>query len=370
MIDEKKQIDDKKQAFLNKIKAIKEQKFTDAEWEKINNVTQWYIPQSDKTYPKGFAFDRRVLPFLENGTKTAYFKFAELLYVVLKEREMKREGDPSPYEGFSIRINITDRGVKLFRASVINDIEGRVISLRKTPEEVPNIDNLYFKTKGVKDLLISNKINNGLILIAGETGNGKSYTCGALLQRRCENGSFVLTIEDPPELPLHGYHGKGYCFQTEVQQNGFADAIRNAMRSYPSTSGSILFVGEVRDRETAEELVKISANGHIVVATIHGSDCITALKRLVDLSANGGASKDVMSMLASSLRFVVHQKLDMLANRNIVINTQVLLSSGVQSRAGGRILANELDSLLDTIMYQENQLEKFGSAKLLDEAGF
>jgi len=153
----------------------------------------------------------------------------------------------------------------------------------------------------------------GLILICGETGNGKSTTCASAIKSRMQKfGNFGLTVEDPPEFPLHGKQGEfGRCIQTEVRSGDFANALKGAMRCYPTMNGSILFVGETRDHETASEVLRVATNGHLVFTTIHGTDIISSIKRFISLAtANRSSSEaDIKGIFASSMRMVLHQRL-------------------------------------------------------------
>lgn len=120
-------------------------------------------------------------------------------------------------------------------------------------------------------------------------------------------GGVAVCIEDPPEMPLEGKRGDGVIYQRWVEQGGFAQECRQAARWAPS----IIFVGEVRDAETATEALRASINGRLVVCTIHSDGARTAVDRLYSL-ANGvaGSSDDVANLMAIGLAAIVHQRLE------------------------------------------------------------
>jgi len=192
-----------------------------------------------------------------------------------------------------------------YRASVLRSMTVTVFVLRRFPDSIPELSNLGFHQAFVTQLM--EKGLTGLIVVAGAFGQGKTTTASALVASRVgKYGGIAVCIEDPPEMPLEGHHGEGVIYQRWVHQGGFAQECRQAARWAPS----IIFVGEVRDPETATEALRASINGRLVICTIHSESARTAIDRLYVL-ANGvaGSSDDVASLLSNGLRGVVHQSL-------------------------------------------------------------
>lgn len=193
-----------------------------------------------------------------------------------------------------------------YRASVLRSISDVVFVLRRFPAMVPAFD-----TIGLHGGYISKFMQPGLaglIVIAGPFGAGKTTSASALIAARLSKfGGVAITIEDPPEMPLEGKHGEGVCYQTWVDRGGFGDATRKMARFAPS----IIFLGEVRDSETAAEALRASINGRLVVCTTHADSVPMAIERIYSL-ANGasGSSEDTANLLASGLLCVAHQRLD------------------------------------------------------------
>jgi general secretion pathway protein E len=136
---------------------------------------------------------------------------------------------------------------------------------------------------------------NGIILVTGPTGSGKTTTLYSTLKRLATDEVNVCTIEDPIEMIEPAFN------QTQVQPNldlGFAEGVRSLMRQDPD----IIMVGEVRDLETAEMAIQAALTGHLVFSTLHTNDAASAITRLVDLGvAPYLISATVIGVLAQRL---------------------------------------------------------------------
>jgi|GEM_PF-2415120 len=137
--------------------------------------------------------------------------------------------------------------------------------------------------------------SDGLLLITGPTGSGKSSTLHASLRQLAEAGRKVITIEDPVERELPRVVQVGIRPELGL---GFPEALRAVLRQSPE----VIAVGEVRDRETARSCLNASLTGHLVFSTLHTSDAIGAIVRLRDLGVSG-------PLLATALRGVLAQRL-------------------------------------------------------------
>lgn len=204
-----------------------------------------------------------------------------------------------------------------FRARRDRAVDGDEVALRRLPSAAPLLSDLTIRPGAIADLLLHPWLNRGgLVLLAALTGQGKSTTVAATIkQRLIQHGGRCVTIEDPIELPLHGIWGQGSCGQFEVTydnpnplDDGFAGGIRGALRKMPATKPAIIFVGEIRDAETAVEAIKAAVSGAVLIATIHAESRVGALQRLVALAERDlGAAAPML--VASALRVVAHQHL-------------------------------------------------------------
>lgn len=187
---------------------------------------------------------------------------------------------------------------RLYRVTVAND----TYIVRQTPQTIRPINQI-----GLSSLLIRS-INDvkqtGLVLISGEMGAGKTTTAASIMSQRIrETGGLGVSIEDPIETVLEGQHGSGRCIQMEVGElEGYASATKKAFRMGAST----FLLGEIRDGDTAHEVLKASLS-MFVVATIHASSVIKAIEkyRIFCEEKNSKA----LEIISESLYIVTHQEL-------------------------------------------------------------
>jgi Tfp pilus assembly pilus retraction ATPase PilT len=178
------------------------------------------------------------------------------------------------------------------------------VCMRRINTQVPDIDKLgiaphllnHIRTLGQRD---------GLILVSGATGAGKTTTAAALLAdylRR--NGGTAVTIEDPVEFIMKGRHGEGgYCFQVEVDsEEGWALCLKRALRWAPR----YIFVGEIRTPKAAEQLLRAATTGHMVITTVHAGSPEEALMGLTYL-AEQAMGPGVENILAAGLTGLIYQ---------------------------------------------------------------
>ncbi|MEQ8691060.1 MAG: GspE/PulE family protein [Pseudomonadales bacterium] len=136
---------------------------------------------------------------------------------------------------------------------------------------------------------------NGLILVTGPTGSGKTTTLYGALQEQNSETRKIITVEDPVEIKLERVN--------QVQVNpkiglGFAQVLRSSLRQDPD----VILVGEIRDHETAEIALRAAMTGHVVLSTLHTNDAVSSAIRLIDIGVPG-------YMVASSVRGILAQRL-------------------------------------------------------------
>lgn len=319
-------------------------------------ITDWYLPQGD--FMKGFIYPG---PVLIHEHPRLYDMAAALL-----DRAIERT--QGGYEEFVVR-----EGRRTYRGHMIDTIEGPIYALRRMPDVVPEMSTLGVPEGIIEVLLHPWLKGGGLIMVCGETGQGKSTTCAAVVKERMlKHGSFCLTVEDPPEMPLHGQHGNGRCLQTEVKSGKFAEAMKGAMRCYPTVRGSLLYVGETRDAETAAEVLRVATNGHLVLTTLHAENLLSAIKRFKSLAMSEMPESEVNSIFSSSLRLALHQKLDEVksgSGRKRKLKVDFLVSDPISSVAQA-IRRGEIESINNDISMQKLTLQQRGAAALLGQWKF
>ncbi len=200
-----------------------------------------------------------------------------------------------PQDG-RIRVIVAGRDVDI-RVSIIPTFFGERVVLRLLDKQkgVLSLEDIGLSGSGVTIMERLLSRNNGIILVTGPTGSGKSTTLYAALNQLNSTEKNIITIEDPIEYQLKGVG--------QIQVNPkidltFANGLRSILRQDPD----IIMVGEIRDVETAEIAIQASLTGHLVLSTLHTNDSSTAIARLIDMGIEP-------FMIASSLSAVLAQRL-------------------------------------------------------------
>lgn len=241
-----------------------------------------------------------------------------------------------------------------YRVSVMRTIRELIFVLRRLNETILSINELGIPPVFV-EMMMYPKLS-GLFVVSGTFGQGKTTTASSLVAARIgKYGGVAITIEEPPEMPLDGKHGEGVCYQTWVERGGFAHACRQAARWAPT----IIFLGEIRDSETALEALRASINGRLVICTAHADNPAMAIERIFALANTENASPDdILGMLATGLTAVVHQKL---INTNTGSRRQLVLDSIFMTGEDGQgarniIRQRKFDQLLSIAQLQKNRM--------------
>jgi len=246
-------------------------------------------------------------------------------------------------------------------------VDGVYFMARRIAKDVPRLSDLNLPTQIVT--MLSSPLfaeSGGLVLVTGSAGQGKSTTAAAILVARAEKyGYFGLTVEDPPEFPMQKFYPStlgrvGQIIQVPVETGSFAEGLKEAMRCYPSNSkGSMLMVGEVRDPDAASQLLRAAMNGQFVLGTLHASDPIGALERVISLARHDMGESEAKSLLSHSLRAVLHQRII-----NKTLKMDVLISPNSHSTVAAGIKGPSLSHLSSERERQSKLLEKGGEALL------
>lgn len=323
--------------------------------ENFHKITDFYIPEEAPLYGVLYPGSLQIKNMRE---------YADIISLLLENAKRKNK--------LEFALELLHEGKRIIlRGHSIQSVEGKVFIFRRLPSFIPRIEDIGLPTN-IVELLLNNRLSDGgLVIIAGETGQGKSTTAAATIAYRLRTyGSFCLTIEDPVELPLQGFYEnekdpsiKGVCFQTNVEEDDVFGAIKSSLRCYPAISNSILFLGEVRDSMMASEVLKIAANGHLVVTTMHGSDLMVSLKRFLGLamSYKNANETEVKSMFASVFRLIIHQRMEILTNGKRKIRPTILLSPSASSSVASRLRTGSLELLATEIQNQNMIIAKGNS---------
>ncbi len=192
-------------------------------------------------------------------------------------------------------------GTHRFRVNAFNTIHGIGAVLRFIPEEIKSMSALQMP-QSIRDLV---KVKQGLILVTGPTGSGKSTSLAAMIHEININyGYNIITIEDPIEF-IHKSQ-KSLISQRQVGENtlSYSNALRSALREDPD----VILVGEMRDLETIQLALTAAETGHLVFATLHTNSATQTIHRIIDVFP-GDSKGAIRSMLSSSLCAIISQRL-------------------------------------------------------------
>ena len=192
-------------------------------------------------------------------------------------------------------------GLSRFRVNIFKQRGTVAIVMRVVPNEVPSFADLGIP-QVLKEVV---ELKNGIVLVTGPTGSGKSSTLAAIIDLINETKHYhIVTIEDPIEF-MHR-HKNSTVHQRELHSDtsSFAYALRAALRQAPK----VILVGEIRDLETCEVALEASETGHLVLSTLHTTDAVKTVERLIGLFPK--SQEHIIRMrLSGAFRFIVSQRL-------------------------------------------------------------
>lgn len=236
-----------------------------------------------------------------------------------------------------------------FRASVFMQSAGMGAVFRVIPQDVPTLESL-----GLPPVLKKvARLQNGLVLVTGPTGSGKTSTLNAMIHEvNATSARHILTIEDPIEV-LHAPI-KSVVTQRQVGEDteSFAQALRSAMRESPD----VLVVGELRDHETVQMALSAAETGALVMGTLHTKSACSAVDRILDLMPEEQRDQ-AQSVLSVLLRCVIAQHLVKRADgEGRVAVTEVLLQNHAVSNMIREGKTHQLEGYLQSAASEETEM--------------
>ena len=220
----------------------------------------------------------------------------ELIYGFLTKEQRARFESTKELD-FSLAMGRKHR----FRVNVFYQKQSVTAALRPIPEVIPSLRDLGFP----EDIDKITQFKQGLVLVTGPTGHGKTTTQAALIDlinntRACH----VITVEDPIEY-VH-YHKRSIVDQREI--GGDTDSFPNALKYVLRQSPDVILIGEMRDLDTIQAALRAAETGHLVLATLHTNDAVQSVDRIVDVFP-AEQQQQIRFQLSMTLLAIISQRL-------------------------------------------------------------
>jgi twitching motility protein PilT len=257
-------------------------------------------------------------------------------------------------------------GTARFRVNVFVQRGSHAIVMRVIPKSIPSFSEL----KLPEELGRIADLKNGIVLVTGPTGSGKSSTLAAILDRINETKAYhILTIEDPVEF-MHR-HKRSIVHQRELHSDtpSFALALRAALRQAPK----VILVGEMRDKETIEIALEAAETGHLVLSTLHTMDASKTVERIIGVFPMT-EQHTIRNRFSKSFRYIVSQRLLPRKNGAGRVAAIEILKSTLRTREyldkgeveGKSLLDAMRDGDTEGMQHFDGEIEKLIRADLID----
>lgn len=235
-------------------------------------------------------------------------------------------------------VSFSDRA--RFRVNAYTQKRSVAAAFRAIPLQIPTVDSL-----GLPSLLHTfTTLRQGLILVTGPTGHGKSTSLAAMLDEINANfAAHIVTIEDPIEFVLHPQ--QSIISQREMGQDthSWSVALRSVLREDPD----VVLVGEMRDYETIAAALTVAETGHLVFATLHTNSAAQTVDRIVDVFPSDQQGQ-IRLQLSNVLEAVVSQRLMPAINGGRVVATEMMLATTAIKTAIREGKTHQIDSIIQT----------------------
>ena len=245
-------------------------------------------------------------------------EYAEKLNTVLLTPEQKKRFQEDMDMNFALELRKSR-----FRAALMYQKDGISGSYRIVPSQAQTLEELGFLQKDVETITKLMDYPNGLVLVTGPIGSGKTTTLAALINIcNSKREDHIISVEDPIEIvqpPM-----KCQITQRQLHDNteSYSNALRGALRQDPD----IIVIGEMFDLETIENAITAAETGHLVIGTLHTCDAANTMNRLLDVFPPS-QQPQIRAMTAGSLRGIICQRLIPAADGNITIAYEILINT-------------------------------------------
>jgi twitching motility protein PilT len=264
--------------------------------------------------PPYLRIDEKLVPIRKEALSTEQIK--ELSYSMLDAKQRERfELEKELDMAFGIE------GLSRFRVNFFYQRGNIGIAIRSLPYHIMNTEECGLPNNIVDDFTSRPK---GLILVTGATGSGKSTTLATMIEKiNRERQCHIVTIEDPIEYVYR--NKKSIIDQREVgaDTNSFASALKHVLRQDPN----VILIGEMRDIETIEAALNIAETGHLVFATLHTSDAVQTINRIIDVFPEHKQNQVKIQLSFVLLGILSQQLIPRLGGKGRVLALEILIAN-------------------------------------------
>jgi twitching motility protein PilT len=260
-----------------------------------------------------------------------------------QRRQFETDGDLD----YALTIRDEVAGFKMrFRANLMKHKKGISGVYRIVADHLMSLEELGFpNAEDIRKLL---SYHNGIILVTGPVGSGKTTTLASLVHELNQTRkSHIITVEDPIEVMQHSANSIVTQRQVGKHTESFNSALKSALREDPD----IIIIGEMRDLETIEMAISAAETGHLVIATMHTRDAASTLNRILDVFPPSQQNQ-IRAMTAGSLRGIICQRLIPSVDNEVVLACELLLNT----TAVANIIREAKETGLENAMQSGQQL--------------
>ena len=275
-------------------------RFTEKQYMRgdISRISDMHLKVGD---PVRYRFDSDLVALPEAAPLTQQMIEA-LVFPMLSDEQVRTLQDKAQPSDIDTSYDWPEEALS-FRLNVFHDREGLACAIRVLPRAIPELSKIGFPSSALWKEIVH--LKQGLVIVTGVTGSGKSTTISSLIQYiNRHQKRRIITLEDPIEYILPSDR----CLISQRELGKHISSLPKGLRSALREDPDIIFVGEMRDPETASLALTAAETGHLVFSTLHTRDARGTLSRLVDMYP-AERIRELTTQLSFSLTMVVAQKL-------------------------------------------------------------
>jgi len=302
-----------------------------------------------------FARKSRTISFLSDSPLDP--SVAERLNTSLLSEQQRFDLDEKRDLDYALALSAHDR----FRVNLMLHKNGLAGTYRVVSKKISTLEELGFESTESLEKLLS--YHNGLILVTGPVGSGKTTTLAALVDKMNRTRKdHIITVEEPIEI----VQSSDQCQLTQREVGSHTKSFRSALKGALRQDPDIIVIGEMRDLETIEMAISASETGHLVIGTMHTSDAATTLNRLLDVFPPAQQAQ-IRAMVSESLRGILCQRQLPTKDGGVALASEILLNNTAVKSLIRENKIEGLPNVIETGIRQGMQLMDKSVMKLWNE---